>query len=359
MGYFITAKDMEEDDKSKKIILHIDLDAFFAACEEAVNPKLRNKAVVIGANPMKGKGRGVVSTANYEARKYGIKSGMPITWAYRRNPNAVYLPVNFTLYNKVSENVMNILRKYGKVEQTGIDEAFLELHEDWEKSEKTAKKIQREIFRKEKVTASIGIAGNKLVAKIASDFRKPKGLTIVKPSEVIMFLSPLPVNMLQGVGPKTNEKLKTLGIETIKDLQEYPLEKLKMHLGENYAGYLKENAFGKDDSEVSEEKEEAKSIGLQETFQKDTKDEKMIIKKLNKMIEEIFKTAKGQNKKAKTIVIKVRYEDFATFTKQKKSKFTLDLKQAKAIAWELMLPFFKDKRKIRLIGISIKDFKVL
>ena len=176
------------------------MDHFYTAIEEREHPEIKGNPVVVGSDPKEGKGRGVVSTSNYEARKSGIRSGMPISQAWRLCPRAVYLPPNFPLYIKVSDEIMTLARKYaGKFEQWGIDEAFLDISDKvktWNEAEALARQIKQEIKDKEGLTASIGVGPNKLIAKIASDFQKPNGLTIVKEEEVKKFLDPLAVRKL-------------------------------------------------------------------------------------------------------------------------------------------------------------------
>jgi DNA polymerase IV (DinB-like DNA polymerase) len=199
-------------DLNMRIIFHLDMDHFYTAVEEREHSEIKGKPVIVGADPKQGKGRGVVSTSNYEARKSGVRSGMPISQAWRLCPNAVYLPPNFPLYIKVSGEIMALARKYaGRFEQWGIDEAFLEVTGkagSWVEAEAVAHQIKQAIKEKEGITASIGVGPNKLVAKIASDFQKPDGLTIVKEEEVEKFLNPLPVRKLLWVGakPKPNSK---------------------------------------------------------------------------------------------------------------------------------------------------------
>ena len=207
-----------------RIVMHVDMDAFYAAVEERDNPSLKGKPVVIGADPKGGKGRGVVSKSSYEARKFGIRSGMPITIAYRKNPNAIFLPVNMRKYIAVSNAIMEILKVYSsKFEQVSIDEAFLEIDSDFLQARETANKIKQDVYEREKLTCSIGVATNKLVAHIASDYKKPDGMTIVKNGEETLFLSPLPVRKIPGIGPKTEAVLKVKGVETIRQLRSTPL----------------------------------------------------------------------------------------------------------------------------------------
>jgi DNA polymerase IV (DinB-like DNA polymerase) len=204
--------------EKKRMVLHFDMDHFFTAVEEREHAELKGMAVIVGADPKEGGGRGVVSTSNYQARKFGVKSGMPISRAWKLCPEAVYLPVNYELYAKASNEIMNILRRYAdKFEQWGIDEAFLDVTSrvnDYASTRALAQHIKDEIYATEKLTCSVGISSNKLVAKIASDFQKPDGLTLVKQEEVESFLAPLPVRRLLWVGRKTGQKLENMGVRT-------------------------------------------------------------------------------------------------------------------------------------------------
>lgn len=203
--------------EKRRIIVHVDMDHFFTAVEERAHPEFKGKPVVVGANPKAGKGRGVVSTCNYEARKFGVRSGIPISKAWQLCPEAVYLPVNYELYARVSDEIMGILRGYSeKFEQWGIDEAFLDITsrvKDYAEAEALARQMKNEICAKQKLACSIGVGPNKIVAKVASDFQKPGGLTIVKEEDAEKFLAPLSVRKLLWIGRKTEQKLDALGIK--------------------------------------------------------------------------------------------------------------------------------------------------
>jgi DNA polymerase IV (DinB-like DNA polymerase) len=205
-----------------RVILHVDLDAFFPSVEVRAHPELKGKPVVVGADPKEGKGRGVVSSASYEARKFGIRSALPISRAWKLCPDCVYLRPHFDLYIPASNSVMGTLRSHAdKFEQGGIDEAYLDISsrvKDFDEAREFAKRLMEEVLEKEKLTCSIGVAPSKMIAKIASDLKKPYGLTVVKEDEVKGFLFPLKVRKIPGVGPKTERRLKELGIETIADL---------------------------------------------------------------------------------------------------------------------------------------------
>lgn len=343
----------------KRIILHVDMDHFFTAIEEREHPEFRGKPVIVGADPKEGKGRGVVSTCNYEARKFGLWSGMPISKAWKLCPQAVYLPVNYELYIKVSERIMEILRKYAfKFESWGIDEAFLDVTskvKDYVEAENLARHIKREILEKEGLTCSIGIGPNKLVAKIASDHQKPDGLTVVKPEDAGKFLEPLPVRKLLWVGRKTEQKLQAMGIKTIGDLAHYD----PTVLAETFGAVGKQfymMAHGFDKSEV-EERGEIKSISREKTFDEDTADFDLVSKTLDGLAEEVHGDVLRQNLYFKTVTVKVRYENFETHTHSKTISFiTNRLDDLKETARELFQAYFNPHRKIRLIGVRISSF---
>ncbi len=341
-----------------KLILHIDMDAFFASCEEKNNPSLKGKPVVVGANPKQGKGRGVVSSCSYEARKYGIKSGMPISKAYKLNPKAIFLPVNFALYNKVSERVMWILKNHSnKFQQMSIDEAYLDITEkvkDFEEAKQLALQIKKEIREKESLTCSIGIASNKLIAKIASDFRKPNRLTIVRDSGIKKFLEPLSARKLYGVGPKTEEKLKEFGIKTIGQLSSFNREKL-MEIFGAYGLYLSMSANGIGDDFVAEEYSRL-SIGREVTFEEDIEDFNIINEAIEEITEEIFEELKEENYLYRTVSIKIRFHDFRTYTRAKTLNYLSNNKNSITVtAKELAKEFFG--QKIRLIGIRVSNLR--
>jgi len=335
------------------------MDHFYTAVEEREHPEYKGKPVIVGADPKEGKGRGVVSTSNYEARKVGVKSGMPISRAWKLCPEAIYLPPNFPLYIGVSNEIMDIARKYAeKFEQWGIDEAFLDVTskvKDYVEAEALAKQIKGEISEKEQLTCSIGIGPNKLTAKIASDFQKPDGLTIVKVGEVERFLEPLPVRKLLWVGRKTEAKLKTLGINTIGDLARYDPSVLTETFGV-MGTQMHLMARGIDRSEV-EPRTEVKSISHETTFEEDTADADTVLRALEALSETVSKEALDQRLLFKTVTVKVRYENFETHTRSKTLPFmtnrTQDLKKT---AKELLQAYLRHDRKIRLIGVRVSSF---
>jgi DNA polymerase IV (DinB-like DNA polymerase) len=330
------------------------MDQFFAAVEERKHPEFKGKPVVVGADPKKGKGRGVVSTCNYEARKFGIHSAMPISRAWKRCPGAIYLPVNFKLYTKASSRIMAILRKYAdKFEQWGLDEAFLDVSSkvrNFREAKRLAEKIKQEIEGREGLTCSIGVGPNKLAAKIASDFEKPNGLTVVEENEVENFLAPLPVRRLLWVGKKTEQRLNVIGIRTIGDLAAYDVSTLTEKFGSMGIQYHL-LARGIDESEVAE-RGEVKSVSRETTFEVDTSDYDLVLETLDTISREVHKDVMKLEMLFKTVTVKIRFENFETHTHGKTlSFFSNRLQDLQKTARELAQTYLRQDRKIRLIGV--------
>ncbi len=343
----------------KRIIFHLDMDHFYTAVETRERPELQGKPVIVGADPKGGEGRGVVSTSSYEARKVGVRSGMPISRAYKLCPEGTYLPPNFPLYIRVSNEIMTIARQYAdKFEQWGIDEAFLDVSskvKDFKEAEDLAHRLKLEIYEKEHLTVSIGVGPNKLVAKIASDYQKPDGLTVVNEEEVEKFLHPLPVRKLLWVGRKTEEKLKEMRINTIGELARYDPTVLSEMFG--VAGtQMFLMSHGVDRSEVAE-RSEVKSISHETTFEEDTADTQAILQALDGLADDVSEEATRQKLFFKTVTIKIRYQNFETHTRSKTLQFmTNRSKDLKKNAVELALPYLRINRKIRLIGVRVSTF---
>jgi DNA polymerase IV (DinB-like DNA polymerase) len=346
--------------EKRRIIFHLDLDHFFTAVEERGHPGYRSKPLILGADPKGGKGRGVVSACNDKARSFGVRSGMQISKAWKLCPEAVYLPVNYELYTRVSDEVMNMLRKYaGKFEQLSIDEAFLDVTskvKDHKEAEALARQIKREIYEKERLTCSIGIGPNKLVAKIASDSKKPDGLTAVKEEEAKGFLAAQPVRKLISIGRKTEQKLKAIGIETIGHLANYNPNVLTEIFG-SMGTLLYLMALGIDSSEVGERGRTAFSISHEITFKKDTTSFESIQKALNRLSEEVHRDVLKQNVFFKTVTVKFRYENLETSTHSKTLFYiTNRLQDLKKMAKELTRIYLRSDRKVRLVGVGVSNF---
>lgn len=339
------------------------MDAFFPSVEERENPQFRGMPIIVGADPREGRGRGVVSSASYSARKFGIKSAMPISKAYQLCPKAIFLPVNMELYQKVSEEIMEIVKKYspppkfdGGWEIVSLDEAYLDVSflGSYEKAKNLATKLKNEILEKEKLTATVSIGPNKLIAKMATNQAKPNGLLLIKPNQVKSFLEPLDIEDLPGIGPKTAEKLREIGINKIKELKRLSREKLKEMFGK-VGETIYERARGIDEEPVSSE-EIIKSIGKQITFERDTRNPEIIFENFEQMIKEVYDELKENNFSFKTITVICRFQGFETHTKSKTLKTLVqDLEILKREAKKLLLKFLIESQKpIRLVGLRVK-----
>lgn len=290
------------------------MDAFFAAVEELRNPNLAGKPVVIGGtgDPTK---RGVVSTANYAARKYGIHSAMPMMTAYKLCPHAVFLPVDYDAYLAASRDFKSTLVSVTNIiEDVGIDEVYLDITELPDTSENIARRIKSGIEEKTGLTCSVGIAPNKLLAKIASDLQKPDGLTILCQEDIEKRIWPLPARKLYGIGPKTEAYLKTIDIETIGQLASLTLETLIGHFGNSYGRYLYDSARGINDSPLITQWS-AKSISREMTFQKDVRDWQTIARTLAGLTRQVVADMHESGHYARTVTIKIRFADFKTLTR--------------------------------------------
>jgi len=342
--------------ESRRIILHVDMDSFFASVEIREDPDLKGKPVVVGADPLEGKGRGVVSTASYQARPFGIHSGMPISTAFRLCPHAIFVRPHFELYNQASAGVMAILRNVtDKWEQVSIDEAYLDMShlESYEDAAIVAEKIKQTIREREGLTCSIGIAPTKLVAKIASDFKKPDGLTIVRPNGVTDFLSPLPVGRIPGIGRVTRTELEALGIRTIGQLAAYDIQILIARFG-RWAIHMQKLAVGVDDGEVRS-REGFSSVSRETTFQEDTSDMSLLAQTLDWMAEDLIGNLAHERLLFRTVTVKVRYENFDTHTKSRTlERHSRDLGTVRRVARTLLRDFSNEK-KIRLIGLRLSS----
>jgi len=337
-------------------ILHLDMDAFFAAAEVKRRPELAGKPLVIGGHgdPTQ---RGVVSTASYEARKFGIRSAMPLRTAYKLCPQAIFLPVDYDEYSRVSEQIKTILRRFSPVmEDVGIDEAFLDLSEINTPSEKIARAIKEAIREETGLTCSIGIAPNKLVAKIASDMEKPDGLTILTEADIEGRIWPLPVRKLWGVGPKTEAYLKGMDIVTIGDLASLSLEKLVEEFGGSYGQYFYEASRGIDESPLITHWE-PKSMSRETTFQHDTDHWQTLAKTMVELTKETVGDIRERGYRTKTVTLKVRFSDFKTYTRAKTlTQFTDSFDAIKKAAFECLSRLELNK-KVRLIGIRLGNLE--
>ena len=335
-------------------ILHIDMDAFYASVAEKDDPTLRGKEVVVGAGA-----RGVVLSANYAARKLGIRAAMPVSRAQRMAPRAIFVQPDHARYSEVSSHVMEIFHSYTPlVEPLSLDEAFLDVTGSKRlkgSGREIGAKIREEIWKSQGITCSAGIASTKFIAKLASQHCKPNGLLEIAPDRVLEFLHPLPVNAIWGVGPKTNEELQRLGLRTVADIANTPRSTLIRALGEGTGASLYELAWGRDYREVTPE-EPDKSISAAETFAEDLEDPDEILREFLRLVEKATGRMRKRNLAAQTISIKVRFSDFKTITRSKTLELPLlGVQESYEVVKKLYLGLKLDRARLRLVGVALEN----
>ena len=347
-----------------RVILLVDLDYFFAQCEELRNPSLRDLPVVVGVYSGRSEDSGAVSTANYIARSYGVKSGMPIFLAKKKleKTDAVFLPVDYIFYEGISSAIMETLRSHADAfEQAGIDEAYIDVSRrtggSFESAQKLAEKIKDEIIEKHKLTCSIGVGPNKLVAKIAADKEKPRGLTVVRPEQVKAFLTEMPVGRLIGVGHKTRERMRMLGINTVLDLSKYDVQKLITVFGKTTATYFHNISLGIDVEPV-QDRGEPTSISRISTLKHDSRELGFILEKTDQLCSEIYSALVDAELAYKTVGILIVTKEMSVHNRSK----TLEnperkLENMKATVKELMEKFLEQNSvEIRRVGVRTSNF---
>jgi DNA polymerase-4 len=345
-----------------RVIFHLDMDAFYASVEQRDNPALRGKPVIVGSPPTQ---RGVVCAASYEARKFGVRSAMPSMTAGRLCPKGVFVRPRMDAYREESRRIMEIIANLGAlVEQMSVDEAYLDLSAicqaddadaSLQKSLPLAQELKQRIYTQRQLTATIGIASNKLLAKIASDHKKPDGLTLITEREKKQFLRPLPVRTLYGVGKVTEQVLHQAALQTIGDLQDYPGD-LRALVG-SFASQLKQFAFGEDDRPL-ELGDEIKSISGEETFLQDTEDRKILRACLKEQAEDISKRLKRRKLGAHTVQVKVRYGDFTTLTRQITVEEPLtEAQEIYRLGCHLLGREKLVSRPLRLLGLGVSSLR--
>ncbi len=334
----------------------MDMDAFFAAVEQKRHPELIGKPVVIGGSgdPTK---RGVVSTASYEARKFGIHSAMPLRTALNLCPHAIFLPVDYQEYSRVSKEIKTVLATFSPVmEDVGIDEAFLDISEIDSTPEDISRDIKKRISEETGLTCSIGIAPNKLLAKIASDMQKPDGLTVITEKDIEKKIWPLAVRKLWGVGPKTEAHLNAVGITSIGQLAARSPDELIESFGRSYGQYLSESSRGIDDRPLVTHWE-PKSTSRETTFERDAGDWQDIARTLVGLVKEVAEDLREQGYKGKTVTVKIRFSDFETHTRTKTLPAVTDSPdEIRKAAFEC-LKRFEFKKKVRLIGLRMSGLE--
>lgn len=347
------------NDLSRKII-HVDMDAFFAAIEVRDNPELKGKPVVIGADPRLSGGRGVVSTCNYEARAFGIHSAMSSKEAFERCPQAIFISGHYEKYQEVGRQVREIFYRYTDlVEPMSIDEAYLDVTENklgLSSAVKIAKLIQYDIWNELHLTASAGVSYNKFLAKIASDMEKPHGLTLILPEEAVGLLASLPIEKFHGVGKKTVKRLHDMGVYTGQDLLDVP-EMVLIDTFGRFGFDLYRKARGISNSPVKVDRVR-KSIGKEKTYRKLLYRDEDVLKELTSLCQRVAGSLERNEKKGRTIVLKVRYGDFSTLTKRHSlDEYTDQLDIIEKEVRQLIEEIGQVENGIRLLGVTVTNFQ--
>ena len=338
------------------VILHVDMDAFYASVAELDHPEYKGKALVVGAGT-----RGVVLSANYEARKFGIRAAMPVGRAKRMAPHAIFIAPEHHRYPEISERVMAIFHSYTPlVEPISLDEAFLDVtgsQKLFGTGREIAAKIREQVEKEEGITCSVGLAQSKFIAKLASQHCKPNGMLEIKPDRILEFLHPLPVRAIWGVGPKTAESLERLGLHTVSDIAHTPRATLIRALGESTGASLYELAWGRDYRDVIPDEPE-KSIGNEETFSEDLDNPEEILREFLRMTEKATARLRERSLFAKTISIKIKFADFSSLTRSKTVPIAIDnTHDTYEVVKALYLALRNEGARIRLVGVSLSHLQ--
>lgn len=350
-----------EATRTARVLLHVDMDAFYAALEIRENPGLEGKPVVVGADPREHP-RGVVLTASYEARRYGIRSAMPCTQALRLCKEAIFVAPHFDLYARVSREIMGLLRPFAdRLEPSGIEEAYLDVGTrcggQYGRAQELAREIKAALRKEQGLTCSIGVAPSKGVAKIASDFEKPDGLTVVPPDQAEAFLAPIGVRKILGVGPKTAERLKEMGLETIGDVQRIGRQELVEVLGA-FGEYLHDVSLGRDSEEVVEPSGPPESISTEMTFERDQGAYEGIWPELEAMARSLHEQLRAEKYAYRTVTLKARYSNFETHTRSRSLRIhTTDLDPILVLSQTMLREVLQPGRKIRLVGVRLSNLR--
>ena len=355
-GPVVSRTCVQETSLGERKIIHVDMDAFYASVEQRDRPELRGRPLVVGGRP---DGRGVVAAASYEARRFGVHSAMPCARAARLCPDMVFVSPDFGKYTAVSNEIREIFRSVTDlVEPLSLDEAYLDVSVNRlgePLAGRLARHLKQRILQETGLIASAGVGPNKLIAKLASDHDKPDGLVIVPPARVDAFLVPLPVKKLWGVGPKTAQRLETLGIRIVADLRRSSPAALMRHFGK-YGGALFELAHGRDERAVSPERE-AKSRGAETTFARDLDSVVEVESWIDQLAIRVAADVRRGGKPGRTVVLKLRYADFTTITRSRTLRQPTD--QAARIA-EVAKDALRDTevgtRRVRLVGVQVSGF---
>lgn len=334
-----------------RAVLHLDMDAFYVNVHILDNPAHRGVPLAVGGQP---DSRGVVASASYEARKLGVRSAMPMKTAVRLCRNLLIVPANWPRINDCSKQVMDVLHQFGPVEQMSVDEAYVDLSEE-DNPVETADLIRKTVKANTGLPCSVGLATSKLVAKVASDFEKPEGFTVVKPAYEASFLAPMPTRALHGVGPKTAEKLTSLNIHTCGDLAGADLLLLRRYF-KNQAESLQRRAQGVDRREVVAERGQSKSISQEWTFSQDVRDRAKLKSRLWKMCKKVASSVQRKKLVAHTVTVKFRWSDFTTITRQRSLDVGIDqaeeIYRVALLIWEAHWP---EGQPMRLLGVGVSN----
>ena len=349
------------------MIIHVDMDYFYAAIEEREDPSIREKAVVVCMYSNRGEEGGAVSTCNYAARGAGIRAAMPCRQARSLKPDAVFLPVRKGFYEEVSKKVMAILHSYADSEEaferTSIDEAFLDVtrscNSDFDLAREIGMRIKEEMKGQENLTCSVGIGPNKLIAKMASSFRKPDGITVVRTEQVQDFLRPMPVSKLWGIGKVTEEKLTEMGIRTVADLEEHDIQELVNVFGKNRGTWLRQAASGIDETPVRE-RSASDQIGRMASLKHDTHDEQMVFSLLTELADDVMDRAQARKVGFRSVTVTVIFSNFKTSTKSRTLSHPVSDRQVlHDTAREMMRQFLgENAMNFRRIGVMVGNLNV-
>jgi DNA polymerase IV (DinB-like DNA polymerase) len=348
----------------ERIIFHIDFDYFYAQCEEVRKPELKTKPVCVCVFSDRGGDSGAIATANYTARKYGVKSGIPISFAKKRleqRIDSVFLPVDFEYYSEMTKKAMRIMKENADVfEYVGRDEAYLDITKrvegNFEKAIHLAQQIKNKIRIEMKLSCSIGVSPNKLISKIASDYKKPDGLTVVEPNRIEQFLEPLNIRVIPGIGKKTEQRFKELNLETIEDLKKIDIFTLNKEFGRKNGSYMYNAIRGINDEPVKE-KEESVQYSKIITLKKDSKDHKFLLENLQELCKQVHDVIKKNNKMFKSIGIHFVQSDLTNKSKSKMLKnSTNSLEELQKNAEQLLLDALDNQTMtIRRLGVRVAD----
>jgi DNA polymerase-4 len=339
-----------------RVILHVDMDAFYASVEQRDDPSLRGRPVIVGGTG----GRGVVAAASYEVRRFGVHSAMPVREALRRCPDAACVPPRIGHYAAVSEQIFAVFREFTPLVQgLSLDEAFLDVTAGLRSlgdGEHVAREIKRLVRERTELTASVGVAPNKLVAKIASDLRKPDGLVVVRPDEVRALLDPLPIRKLFGLGAKTAPKVEALGIRTLGELRQASTARLRPIFG-RYTERVQQRAAGIDDRPVVPDRDE-KQVSAEETFDVDIADHARLRAEIVRLADKTGARLRSRQLLAGCVTVKIRRKDFTTYTRQRRCEPpTQETRVITAIATELLEAWLASQPRaaLRLLGVGVSD----